>query len=289
MLRMSAVPPCRAILARIDSEMPRRSSADGVGVEALAPVADEQRHPGRLHLDEERHRGRPRPGGGVDRRLAPGGQQGPQLVGQSAVARRRRTRRRRRWLSSTSLSMTATPWASVVTCGGVERSRRPGLEQPGPQLALLGPGQAGHLAGVARRSLDERQGLEDRVVDGGRHVGPLLGADPLAALDGEVAGQCQPPRTEHDQEPDEDDGGRGHAPRGWPRSGAGWPPGHRDRPATRTTPTTTRPTRARVVRRSGRPEQRCLLDHLTEERPSRRRTPPATPPPARRRRTRRAR
>ena len=88
--------------------------------------------------------------------------------------------------------------------GGVlaDGARRPALEEPGPQLALLGPGQAHHVLGVVGRALNERQRLEHRVVDVGRHLRPLLGQRPRLAFGDEVADQAQPPRPE-----DDDDGG----------------------------------------------------------------------------------
>ncbi len=61
----------------MDSAIPRRSRAHGVGIETLAPVADEDRHLSGFDLDEERDAGRTRPLGRVHRRLAAGGQKGP--------------------------------------------------------------------------------------------------------------------------------------------------------------------------------------------------------------------
>ena len=69
-------------------------------------------------------------------------------------------------------------------------ARGPPLEQPGPQLALLGPGQPHHVLGIVGRALDEGQCLEDRVVDVGRHLGPLLGQGPGLALRHQVADQA---------------------------------------------------------------------------------------------------
>jgi len=56
------------------------------------------------------------------------------------------------------------------------------LEQPGAELALLGPGQLHHVAGIVGRPLDEGQGLQHRVVHVGGHLGPLLGQGPGLAL-----------------------------------------------------------------------------------------------------------
>ena len=84
--------------------------------------------------------------------------------------------------------------------GGVlaDGAGRPALEQPGPQLALLGPGQAHDVLGVVGRALDERQRLQHRVVDVGRHLRPLLGQRARLALGDQVADQAQPPRAEDD-------------------------------------------------------------------------------------------
>jgi hypothetical protein len=78
--------------------------------------------------------------------------------------------------------------------------RGPALEEPGPQLALLGPGQAHHLLGVVGRALNERQRLEHRVVDVGRHLGPLLGQGPGLALGHEVAQRLSHhgPKNDHE-------------------------------------------------------------------------------------------
>ena len=57
------------------------------------------------------------------------------------------------------------------------------------ELALLGAGQAHHVLGILGRALDEGQGLEDRVVDVGRHLGPLLGAGAGLALRHQIADQ----------------------------------------------------------------------------------------------------
>ena len=83
-------------------------------------------------------------------------------------------------------------------------TRRAPLEEPGPQLALLGPGQPHHVLRVVGRPLDQRQGLEHRVVHVRRHLRPLLGQRPRLALGDEVAHQAEPPGAE------DDDAGRDH-------------------------------------------------------------------------------
>ena len=119
---------------------------------------------------------------------------------------------------------TAMPWsASTWRCkqadalgqhGGVltDGPRRPALEQPGPQLAFLGPGEAHDVLRVVGRPLDERQRLEHRVVDVGRHLGPLLGQGPRLALGDEVPHQAQPPGAEDDDARRDDEGGAADGP-----------------------------------------------------------------------------
>ena len=103
--------------------------------------------------------------------------------------------------------------------GGVlpDGARRPALEQPGPQLALLGPGQAHHVLGIVGRALDERQRLEHRVVDVGRHLRPLLGQRTRLALGDEVAHQAQPPGAEDDDAGRDDEHGAADGPQGGDR------------------------------------------------------------------------
>ena len=103
-------------------------------------------------------------------------------------------------------------------------------------------------------------------MDGRRHVGAFLGANPLAAFDGEVTGQRQPPGTEDDEEAGDDDGGGGHALQG----GAGRVPGGHQAPQpgrhqddSHHDPTDEDPARLPV----GHPEHRRLLDDLAEKGP----------------------
>ena len=98
--------------------------------------------------------------------------------------------------------------------GGVlaDGARGPALEEPGAQLALLGPGQAHDVLGIVGRPLDERQRLEHRVVDVGRHLGPLLGQRTRLALGDEVADQAQPPGAEDDDARRDDEGGAADGP-----------------------------------------------------------------------------
>ena len=82
--------------------------------------------------------------------------------------------------------------------------RRPPAAEPGAQLALLAAGEAGHGARVVGALLHEGERLQHRVVEMGGDVGPLLGADALAALLGEVAAEPQPERREDERQRDED-------------------------------------------------------------------------------------
>ena len=80
-------------------------------------------------------------------------------------------------------------------------------EQPGAQLALLAARQA-HRLGLVAGALDQRQGLQHRVVQVRGHLGALLGADPLAPLVASWRVQAQHQRAEQQDEPAaEDDGG----------------------------------------------------------------------------------
>jgi hypothetical protein len=85
--------------------------------------------------------------------------------------------------------------------GGVlpDGTGRATLEEPGAQLTLLDPGEAHHLLGIVGRALNERQRLQHRVMDVGRHLGPFFGQRTRLALGDEVPEEAQPPRAEdHD-------------------------------------------------------------------------------------------
>ena len=51
--------------------------------------------------------------------------------------------------------------------------------------------------------LDQREGLQHRVVQVRGDVGALLGADPLRPLVGQVGGEPEDPRADDDAEPDD--------------------------------------------------------------------------------------
>ena len=91
----------------------------------------------------------------------------------------------------------------------VDRPWRAAVEQPGAQLALLGPGQLHDLLRIACPPLDQGQRLEHRVVHARGHIGPFLGPDPGLALVDQVPRDAQPPRAERggdaaDQQQDAD-------------------------------------------------------------------------------------
>ena len=81
----------------------------------------------------------------------------------------------------------------------------PPLEEPGPQLALLGTGQAHHVLRVVGRALDERKRLEHRVVYVSRHLRPLLGQGAGLPLGDQVADEAEPPRAEDDDDSSHDE------------------------------------------------------------------------------------
>ena len=75
------------------------------------------------------------------------------------------------------------------------------LEQPGAQLALLGPGELDDRLRVLGAALDERERLQHRVVHPGGDVGPFLGPRARLPLDHQVAGDPQPPGAEQQHDP----------------------------------------------------------------------------------------
>ena len=87
-------------------------------------------------------------------------------------------------------------------------ARRRATEEPRPQLALLAPGQADHRTGVVGPALDEREGLQDGVVEVRRHLGPFVGADALTPLLDQRGPQPPQPGSEDEAQPAEHDGGR---------------------------------------------------------------------------------
>ena len=169
---------------------------DQVGVEARAAVADEDLDPGAGGLGVDVDAARTRVLGRVRHRLACGEHQRAVLVGH------------RRVTHADHLDRDAV---RVLDLGGhrTQRGReRVGslavaVEEPGPQVALLGAGEPRDRRRVAGRALDQGQGLQHRVVQVRGDVGPLLRAHPGLALLAEVGGQPEQPRTHHEPEPED--------------------------------------------------------------------------------------
>ena len=205
--RTTATPPWRRIRPTTESARPRRSARDGGGVEAPAPVADEQRDP--VGLDLQVHVDLVDTGvdGGVAGRLAPGGHQGPAGVVERRVAHQH--------------GVDAHP-VPVLHVGElppeqVGQPERPGggalAVQPLPQLPLLAAGQAADLPAVGGPLLDQGQRLEHAVVEVGGDIGPLLGQDPRPAARRPGCGRAGPGGAEHEGQTER---GRRRRP---PRSG----------------------------------------------------------------------
>ncbi len=77
--------------------------------------------------------------------------------------------------------------------------------QPGTQVALLGSGEPGDGPRVFGLLLDQREGLQHRVVQQRGDVRPLLAADPLLPLGCEVTGQPQQPGADDQRDPEDPD------------------------------------------------------------------------------------
>ena len=131
--------------------------------------------------------------GRVGDRLAGGAHDRAQRLGRWRSRRRSTTSTEMPWASSTSA---ATPRSALAT---VRSSVDSPANSQRPQVALLRPGQAGDGGGVAGVLLDQGEGLQHGVVEVGGHVGALLGAHPLLALGGQVGGEPEDPRPDHDR------------------------------------------------------------------------------------------
>ena len=86
--------------------------------------------------------------------------------------------------------------------GSTEQSRigvRVGFEQPLTQFTLLGPGQGDHLVGVVG-PLNERQCLEDRIMQVGGNLRSFFGTDSVAAFLVECRNQPDDPRPDQQHE-----------------------------------------------------------------------------------------
>ena len=166
-----------------------------LGIEAATAVADEDRDLVLADVDE----GRDLVGAGVLRgvrhRLASGEDKRLDPVVQRHVA------------GADELDRDAVQLLDLGG-GGVDRGREAGVGgarigvEPGPQLALLAPGQRSNPARVAGLALNERERLQHGVVHASRHLRPLLGADPRRALGVSLGGEAPRPRAEHEQQGD---------------------------------------------------------------------------------------
>ena len=173
---------------------------DGGGVETLAPVPHEQHDGAGLDLGVERDLRGLRPFGGVDRGLPGRIEEGAEAFGEGAVPHHHH-------LDGDPVIGLDVPLEEADALGQVchfvaEGAGRPALEQPGPQLSFLGPGQAHHVLRVLGRALDQCERLQHRVVHVCGHLAPLLGQRPRLAFGHQVAHQAEPPGPE-----DEHDGG----------------------------------------------------------------------------------
>ncbi len=190
-----------------DDRLPQPATVGGHGgrVEACAAVADEDLRAVRAHLGVDGDRA----GAGcelrrVRERLPRRGNQRTARIVEHMVADGDDVDRHR---------------VRVLDLGGrgldrrgeaVGRARRRAVEQPRPQLALLAPGERRHLARVVGALLHQGERLQHRVVEVRRELGPLLRADPLGALDREVAAQAPEKRREDEAQRHRGDDDRQH-------------------------------------------------------------------------------
>ena len=201
--RTVAVPPSRV------SRPTRVAQPPPVGghrlrVEPGAAVADEHRHRRSAHLAVERDAAGAGVLGRVDQRLLGA----PPERGHRLVDRRSPTTTGSTvtaWSASTSATSRATSPAQVPP----RRDRR--LVQPGPQLPLLAAGEPADHRRVLGVPLDQREGLQHRVVQVGGDRGPFLRADRRRPLGGPLVEQPAPQRRGGQRDPDQDDDGRGEA------------------------------------------------------------------------------
>ena len=207
-----------------------------VGVEAPAPVAHEHRDLGRLDLDEERD------------------DAAPDHLAALTVASRAAASSARRSSSSgqspTVTASTATPWAGLDVPLDQPPPPPPGsrprrgatrghaLEQPRPQLPLLGPGELRHLGVLGVRWISARVWRTESCTRAAMSARSSARRGP--ALGHEVTGEAEPPRPEeHHEGPDHQH--RPHA-RGPARPGSRARRPARARPAT----ASAKPTRTRA-------------------------------------------
>ena len=109
----------------------------------------------------------------VRHRLARGEHELLEPVVERLVAGARRARSRTPWSSSTSAAASPSASASEAPAAALA------AVEPAAELPLLPPRERRDARGVAGVPLDERERLQDGVVDPRRDLGALLGADPL--------------------------------------------------------------------------------------------------------------
>jgi hypothetical protein len=159
-------------------------------IEAGAPVSDEDRNLVLADVDEGGDLVRARVLRGVRHRLARGENEGLHPIVHRHVAR------------SDQLDRDAEELLDLGR-GGVDRCREAPVVgspwiwiEPGTQLALLPAGQCRNAARIARLALDERERLQDRVVNASGHLCALLRTDPGGTLGISLGGEPPGPRPE---------------------------------------------------------------------------------------------
>ena len=169
---------------------------DGGRIESAATIAHVQHDRVGVDLREDRDLRGTRPLRGVDRRLAGRVEQGPEGIRQRAVADDHDLDGH----PVVGLDLALDHLDPLGQGRGVltDGARRPPVEEPRAQLALLGPREPDHVLRIVGRALDEREGLQHRVVHVGRHLRTLLCERPGLALGEKVTDEPQPPRSEED-------------------------------------------------------------------------------------------
>ena len=201
--RTSAVPPSRVSRPRHRVTQAAPVVGHRLRIEPLAAVAHEHRHALGRDLGVEVGRGRPRVLGGVDQRLAGGGTERGELLVDRGVADDDRVDDQR------VVGLDLGHHARDEPGPGAALAHDLRVVEPGPQLALLAAGQPVDRLLVVGVPLDEREGLQHRVVQVRGHAGPLLRADARGALLGARVQQPAPDRRGHQDDADEDHQGRG--------------------------------------------------------------------------------
>ncbi len=205
-------PGASAVAGHAPHDRPRDALpvvVDRRGVEPAPPVADERLDTTAVDLDVHRHDRRTAVVGGVHHGLSHGLDQRRDARVERAVAHEHDGDLDRRVVG---LDLVGEPVEGEGERAGRVAGRAavgpvPVVVQPGAQLALLTPGEAPGLGRRVGVPLDQRQRLQDRVVQVRRHVGPLLAADAFPPLVAELADESHDPRAEDE---DDTEGGGQH-------------------------------------------------------------------------------